>query len=774
MSAVANTLEPQGRASAGPRAGLFISLGLAGLAAVAFAPALRNDFVNFDDNLYVSENRQVLAGMTADSVAWAWTTLHAGYWQPLTWMSLQLDTQLLGRSAWGFHLTNQCWHVVNVVLLFWTLRRLTGSTWRSAAVAALFGVHPLRVESVAWISERKDVLSTFFGLLTLVAYQAYAERPRLWRYAVVMVALALGLMAKPMLVTLPVVLLLLDFWPLGRAPFGVRAVGGPAAAPASWTWLVVEKLPLFALAVAVGVVTIIAQEQAHALLSLERLSLPVRLGTAVMAYGWYLAKTVWPAGLAPTYPHPGPELSWPAVGGIALALAAITALALTSARKRPYFLVGWFWFLVTLAPVVGLLQAGEQPWADRFTYVPHIGLLLMLVWGAYDVMQFAQVSRELRHLVTAVLVVACVGASIVQTIRWHDSVTIMTHALRVAEANPVAHNTLGVALLQQGHADQASRHFREALRLDPGSVKATFNLGLALAQQGDSDAAAAQYRETIRLDPAFAPAHYNLGVTLAQQGSIAAAMAAFEEALRLEPAMAPAHYNLAVALVEIGKADEAMAHFAEAMRLNPDFERMRLPAGIMLAAHGRPADAVTHLRAAPRVDAEAEGLIEYHLGRVYAALGRWTEATEAFRRATTLRPNAAHYRAGLAWALHNQGQEPAAADAYRHALALDTQWPHLAARQAWALATHPDGRQRDGPWALMLAEQASQGTEKPDPRILDTLAAAQAEAGQFDKAVVTIGAARKLAVAASQTTLARAMDERRQQYAKRQPFRAAP
>ena len=773
MNTATQAPEPSRNAAASPpRVGLLISLALAGLATVAFAPALRNGFVNFDDNLYVTENRQVLACLSTESLIWAWTTLHAGYWQPLTWMSLQMDAQLFGPAAWGYHLTNELWHVVNVVLLFWVLRCLTGSTWRSATVAALFGVHPLRVESVAWVSERKDVLSTFFGLLTVLAYQAYTVRPGLLRYGAVAAALTLGLMAKPMLVTLPALLLLLDFWPLRRG-HASAADGQPDAAPASWSRLVLEKVPLFALALAFGVVTIIAQERAHALLSLQRLSLPVRLGTAVMAYGWYLNKTVWPAGLAPSYPHPGPELSWAGVGGIALGLLAISVLALVNAGKRPYFAVGWFWFVAVLVPVVGLLQAGEQPWADRFTYVPHIGLLLLVVWGCHDLLLLAKVTRPLRLLAAGTAVAVCVVASMVQTTHWRDSVSIMTHALRVNEENPVAHNTLGAALLQQRRPGEAIHHFREALRLDPGSIKASFNLGLALANEGRADEAAAQYRAALHLDPGFAPAHYNLGITLAQLGEIAPAVAAFEEALHLEPAMAPAHYNLAVALVEAGRADEASPHFAEAMRLNRDFERMRLSAGLLLAAHGRPADAATHFLAAPRGDPATAGVLEYHLGRAYAALGRRTEATDAFRRSAALRPVSAQSHAALAWALHEQGQAQEAADEYRRAFALDPGWPRAAAQQAWFLATHPDGRLRDGPWALVLAEEAAQATKGRDPQVQDALAAALAETGQFERAVATLRDARALAEAASETALARAMEERLRQYEQRRPFRAA-
>jgi Flp pilus assembly protein TadD len=735
--------------------GFLISLGLAVLSVGVFCVALRNGFVNFDDDLYVTENRQVLAGLTARSLSWAWTTLHAGYWQPMTWMSLQLDAQLFGRPAWGFHLTNVLWHAADVVLLFWVLRQMTGSTGRSAALAALFAVHPLRVESVAWVSERKDVLSTFFGLLALLAYVDYTRRPGLLRYALVMAALTVGLMAKPMLVTLPAVLLLLDFWPLRRWP------GLPLRK------LVVEKLPLLAVAVAFAAITVYAQESGRALLTLERVSVPVRLGNAVLAYGWYLGALFWPVGLAPTYPHPGPNLSWLHVAGVALVLLAISALAALQARRRPYLLVGWLWFLGTLVPVVGLLQAGEQPWADRFTYVPHIGLLLMLVWGGHDLIA-RRVGRPGRIAFTGAVVAAWAVASVIQVTRWRDSVTILEHALWVAPDNPVAHNTLGAALLQRDELDEAVKQFREAIRLDPGSVKAQFNLGVAFDRQRRAGEAIEQYQATLRLDPDFAPAHFNLGVQFAGQGRTAEAIDAFAQAVRLEPHFAPAHYNLAAALVEGGRPDDAAPHFTEAVHLDADFERMHLPMGLLLLAHDRAADAAEHFRAALNRDGSAAP-VQYHLGRALAELGRGDEAVASFRRAAALQPLSPQFRAALAWALDRRGR-PGEADAeYGVASQLDPQWPQAAARKAWTLATHPEARSRDGRLAVALAEQASRGTGGRDPRVEDALAAAYAEAGQFERAIAAARRAHELATA--DAALTRELEGRIRLYEKGLPYR---
>ncbi len=755
-----------------PRDETLVSLFLVMLTLGAFLPALGNRFVNFDDPLFVTENPHVLGGLSATGLRWAWSNIHAGYWQPLTWMSLQLDAQLFGDQPWGYHLTNCLWHAANGVLFFWTLRRLTGSTWRSAAAAAFFVVHPLRVESVAWVAERKDVLSTFFGLLTMLAYAAYCRRPGLVSYSLLAAAFTAGLLAKPMLVTLPVVLLLLDYWPLGRlsaAGAGVEAEG--AARPVPLVRLVLEKLPLLAIALAVSAITIYAQWRGEALVSLERLPLSYRLGNAVLAYGWYLGKTFWPSGLAAMYPHVRSGLSWWEVAGVLALLAAVSLFSLMR-RRQPYLLVGWLWFLGTLIPVIGLLQAGDQRWADRFTYVPHLGLLLMLVWGTHDLLDCWRVPGPAQGWAVSAILIPCTVATWVQTARWHDSVSIFKHTLQVTTENAPGHCALGVALLDEGETVKAIRHFREAVLLDPDYARAHYNLGFALFQMGEMSEAISAYRDVVRLDPRMSAAQYNLGMALMHQGRAPEAVGPLREAVRLRPDAAASRYTLAVALVESGRGQEAGPHFSEALRLSADYLRQQFSFAMLLAAHGLPAEAVAHYQAALETS-PGVAVIHYHLGRAWAALGDWPAAAAAFGRAVALDPSVPFPHAALAWALRHHGQEAGSREEYRLTLQLDPHWPRTAARQAWTLATHVDGRARNGPWALALAEQAAQLSENNEPDVLDALAAAHAELGDYHRAATTARRAQALASTLGQSTLASQIEGRLHCYEKQTPFRAA-
>jgi tetratricopeptide (TPR) repeat protein len=739
------------------RRDVLIACGLLALTLAASAPALHNGFVNFDDDLYVTANRRVLAGPGGEGLRWAWTTLHAGYYQPLTWTSLQLDAWLFGPAPWGFHLTNVVLHAANVLLVFGALRRLTGAAWRSAAVAALFAVHPLHVESVAWVAERKDVLSTFFGLGCLWLYAAYAERPGVVRYVAVAAALALGLLAKPMLVTLPVLLLLLDWWPLRRGE-----LWNPRLLP--------EKLPLCALALAAGAVTVFAQYRGGALVPLERLPPGVRLGTAAVGCTWYLAETLWPAGLAPFYPHPGASLAWWQVAGAVALLVVISGGLVALARKRPYLLVGWLWFLVALAPVLGLVQAGEQPWADRFSYFPHVGLFILLVWGAGDLLALRPLPAAVPALGAAAVCLALFVRTADQVRYWRDSVTLLGHTLEVHPDNPVAHYTLGAALLQEGRPGEALGHFEEAVRLDPRNPRAQYNLGVGLAAVGRTDEAVERYEETLRLDPSFALAHYNLGVALVARGRRAEAIGHFTAAVQQDPELTPAHFNLAVALAEEGDEEGARAHFHTVLRLDPTFTpspHSRL--GLLSARAGRPGEAADQFREALRL-APDDAAAWHQLGRALARQERWVEAEDAFRQAVRRQPDVVSGHVALARVLEREGR--AGETEYREATRLDAGWPQAAGRKAWPLATHPDARQRDGPLAVELAEGACAATKHRDAELLDVLAAAYAETGEFDRAAAA--AREALAAAAPESALAGAAAERLKLYEGRQPFRSPP
>jgi protein O-mannosyl-transferase len=490
----------------------------------------------------------------------------------------------------------------------------------------------------------------------------------------------------------------------------------------------------------------------------------------VLACGWYVGKTFWPVGLAPFYPHP--RLAFPWVQALLTGILLLVASLLIVMSNRRYLQVGWLWFLVTLLPILGLLQAGEQPWADRFTYVPQVGLLLLLVWGGHDLLARLRAPNWTRIGAAAVVAVACVAATWAQAARWRDSVTLLEYTLAVTQENPVAHNTLGAALLKLQQPAQAEAHFHEAIRLDPGFAKAYYNLGLALAELRQTDRAIAAYRQALAASPTFVPAHYNLATALAQQGQTADAIPYFIEALRLDSELAPAHHNLGVALVKIGKAEAAVPHFAAAIELDPEFKQMHFQTGFLLAAYNRPAEAVEHYRAA-LVDHPNASAIHYHLGRALAALEQWPQAVVALRQAAALQPTAPQPRAALAWALHHQGQIGAAQEEYRRVLELDPQWPQTATRQAWQMATAADADRRNGPWALALAEQAVHLSQEQDAAALDALAAAWAEQGGFNRAAATAHRALALATA-QQPALAAAIAARLRGYEKDQPFRDAP
>ena len=458
-----------------------------------FAQVVRFDFVDYDDNLYVTANPHVQEGLTLAGVRWAFTTFAAANWHPLTWISLMLDWSIGGPGARVFHLTNLILHLANVLLLFFLLDRTTDRRWPSAVTAALFAIHPLHVESVAWIAERKDVLSTLFLLLTIAAYVGFVERPGRVRRLAVVLLFALGLLAKPMLVTLPVLLLMLDAWPLRRKE--------------PWRHLVDEKMPLLALSIASGVVTLVAQWRGGTVGSLAGYPLGVRVANAVVATATYLGQTIWPARLAVFYPHPGASLAAWTVAASAVALVALTLWTIRVRRSRPYLLFGWAWYLVTLAPVVGIVQVGWQARADRYTYIPLIGIFLGVVWAVSD--RFADRPALLSSMASAAIVMLGIGA-FVQAGYWRDSETLFRHALAVTVDNAVAHNDLGTALLRRQLLSQAQEHFAAAVRIDPAFAEAHSNLGVALGRQGRIDEAILEFRRALDLEPDYPDARRNL------------------------------------------------------------------------------------------------------------------------------------------------------------------------------------------------------------------------------------------------------------------------
>jgi protein O-mannosyl-transferase len=751
-----------------------LAVALAAMTLAVFTPAVGYDFIVVDDDLYVSANEHVLAGLTRASLAWAWTTLHAGLYQPVTWMSLQLDTQLLGTAPWCFHLSNVLWHTANVVLLFVVLRRLTGAVGRSATVAALFAVHPLHVESVAWVTERKDLVSMFFALLAIWAYAAYVERPGILRYATIVVAFALGLLAKPMVVTLPFILLLLDYWPLrrvlGRAAPAERDAWDRSAGAARLSALVLEKLPLFALAFAMAGLTLYAHNRLGGVVPLWRLSIGARLGNVVLGYAWFVEKTFWPLNLARFYPYLGDSLSWRTGIGSALLLLAVTALALWGVGRWPYLLVGWLWFLGALVPVIGLVPPGEHPVDDHFSYFPQLGLLVLIVWWVNDLLPRRFTFAALRVALASAVCLALAVCSRQLLATWRDSFTLMEHALQVAEANPGAHNALGVALARRERLSEAEEHYARAVQLDPANPKARLNLAHTLLALGKPAEAVPHYREIARVYPDVAAAQFDLGVALVKSGQPRDAIEPFANAARLDPAMTHAQYNLGVLWAEQGDAERAMAQFHTVLALDPEYEPTpHVQLGKLLTTLGRLDEAVAELQAAQRLR-PGSPTVAYQLGQALARGERWAEAEAAFRQAVDAQPRVVHGHCALAHALARQGQLQAARAEYRTASRLDPSWPRAAAEQAWTLATDPNARRRDGRFAVQLAEQACEAAEEAEPHLLDVLASAYAEVGQYEHARTT--AARALALAQDENSR-RAIAQRLELYRALRPYRTA-
>jgi protein O-mannosyl-transferase len=520
---------------------ILIALVLIALVVAIYYPVRHYGFVDLDDPQYVSENPHVADGLTWTGVNWAFTSIYASYWLPLIWLSHMLDVQLYGLNAGGHHVTNVVFHIANTVLLFLLLRRMTGDLPRSAFVAAMFGVHPLHVESVVWITERKDVLSTLLWLLTMWAYVDYARRRRSSRYLLMVGFFILGLMAKGMLVTLPFVLLLMDVWPLHRLQLtGWRLSREQVSLILA---LVREKLPLFALAIISSIVTYVATTTTGAVASVSQIPLNLRAANAVISYVRYIAQMFWPARLALFYPYP---LSLPAwqIASCAAFLIGVTVMVVWQVRQRPYLLVGWLWYLGTLVPVIGLIQAGDQARADRFTYVPLIGVFMMIAWGIPDVRKLKRSSQIVAVTAALILTVACAFVARIQVGYWENKISIWEHALAVADESYIAHTNLGIARYEQGKVDEAIMHYRAALRLRPDFAEAHNDLGVALNDKGQIDEAINEFLDGLRAKPAQAASHYNVAVLLARKGDTATAVQHLETALQLNPDYADARREL--------------------------------------------------------------------------------------------------------------------------------------------------------------------------------------------------------------------------------------
>jgi protein O-mannosyl-transferase len=594
------------------------------LTGFVFAPVLWHNFVNFDDPIYVLDNPIVSDGLTWSGVVRAFTTIQAGYWIPLTWLSHMADIELFGFAPGLHHVINVLLHILTILLLYGLVVRMTGERGRAAFVAAILAIHPLRVESVAWVAERKDVLSAFFWMLAILAYVEYVARPSRGRYLAMAGLFVLGLLAKPMVLTLPLVLLLLDIWPLRR--LSLRRADWSPRPPARADLetnlpnadletnprdVLFEKIPLLILSVIAAGVTVWAQHAGGAVKSFDLFPLSQRVANALVSYVAYLGMMVWPVNLAVFYPNV-PVPLWQVIGAVVV-LSLITWVVLRELPRYPYLAVGWFWYLITLFPVIGLVQAGLQARADRFVYIPHIGLSLAVAWGVPDLLRGRRIRAALPAVAGAIILVfALTARAYVGT--WEDDETLWRRALAVTTDNYMAHHNLGVALAARGHDDAARAEVQEALRIWPEFAEAHNTIGNIEARAREDEKAIGHYQEALRLSPYFPAAHNNLGVALLRRGDTAGALTHFEEALQLASDSAASHHNLGRALFALGRHAEAESQYREAIRLRPRYAEAHYSLGELLAASGQMEEAAAEFREVLRL-VPAHSLARAALGR---------------------------------------------------------------------------------------------------------------------------------------------------------------
>jgi tetratricopeptide (TPR) repeat protein len=563
-----------------------------------YAPVARNRFVNFDDDTGIVNNAHVRAGLTWNTVKWSFTSFEQGNWHPLTWLSHALDYEWFGLDAAGHHLVSAWLHAMNVALLFWLLQSATGCTWRSLVVAALFGIHPVNVESVAWAAERKNVLSMFFFLLALLAYGWYARQPKLRRYGLVFLLFLLALMSKPQVITFPFLLLLLDYWPLRRLSTELApgaAPERPGAPRFAFFVLVLEKVPLFLLSAASAVVTVMAQRAGHALRAASGYSLLNRIETALTSYVRYLGMAVWPSKLAVLYPHPTKLFPVWQVAAAVLVLLFVTAIVVWQWRQRPYLIVGWLWFLGSMFPMIGLVQVGGQALADRYAYIPFIGLFVMAVWTVADWAERRKIPAAGIAVATTVVLIALGVVTHRQIGFWRDTPTMWRRALEVTENNFVAHTNLATFLEQQGQVQEAADHLRAALAIQPDDLIATLSLGTYEHQHGNLPAAIERYKIVAlhATDPDLRTTAYsNLGSAYRQVGDYADAKQCYERALQLSPRHSIAIVGLGLVALHEGDLVEAIGQFSNAMAVEPtDIGYLLLAHALELAGHATEAQA---------------------------------------------------------------------------------------------------------------------------------------------------------------------------------------
>lgn len=845
-----------------------------------FLPVRECGFLNFDDNLYVTQNDLVSHGLSWRACNAALTATYGCNWHPATTISHMLDCQLYGLKPAGHHLTNVLIHAVNAVLLFGLLRTLTGAFWRGAMVAALFAWHPLHVESVAWVAERKDVLSTFFALLSLFAYAGYVRRkdgerqdinlaeqaeagkdqagvaarpeesssknrrnrrnlqltrgsgnaPRNLYYAFSLALFALGLASKPMVVTLPFVMLLLDFWPLER-------LCQPENRWENIRRLIWEKVPFFILSALSCLITLWVQGRGGALESLEEIPLSARYTNTAVAYVRYIELMFYPAGLAVPYPHPG---HYPAlrVTVAALIFVGLTMIALWQARRRPYLLVGWCWYVGMLVPVIGLVQVGDQAIADRYTYLPLVGLFVAIVWWLADLVGERPFARSCAIAGAAVVLLGCAFATRVQLQYWKSSGTLFAHTLKVTRDNAWAEVNYGcalyderqfdaarirflnalklkprfamtylnlgkvsqamgddsealnylqqalalapdnsetalahaIALVRMGRLDEAAAAYAAALAAHPANAMLQCNYGLLLSRQGNTDEALNHFYEAIRLDPTMMAAQLEIGNLLARTGRTEEAMAAFRQSMKLQPTNDTAHINLGGLFEQLGQTENALLEYHEAVRVQPESARAHSNLGVLLAKEGKPAEAEIHFKRFTELESTNANAF-YNLGNVLLAQKKFGDAELQYSNSISLNPKDADASYKLAVCQIRQGKSSLGAESLRKTVQLNPNHATALIDLAWMLAASPDPAIRNGDEAVKTARRACEVTKFGDINSKGAYDAALAEAGRFSEAIEAAGKTRTLALAIGQSELADAAARREALYRQNQPFR---
>ncbi len=642
---------------------LLISVALVAATLAVYWPVLKYDFVRYDDDKYITENRRITGGLTGDSIVWAFTRAHYHMWHPLTTLSQMLDCKLFGLDPGRHHLTSLLFHLVNTVLLFLVLKKMTGAVWPSAFVAAVFALHPLQVESVAWLAERKNVLSGLFWILTIGAYVRYAQRPGVPAFLLVVLVFGLCIMTKPIVVTLPFVLFLLDYWPLERFRFGPKTGTEPAdrhSPPALFPdesthlnfrkaqpWLlIVEKIPFFVLAAVLSVITFTAQRGGGVMSGLEKLPLKSRAANALISYLTYIEKMVWPSGLAVFYPHPAGKFSVVKAALSAVLLALLTILCLCLWRRRKYLATGWLWYVGTLVPVIGLVQVGAQARADRYMYLTMIGLLVVVAWAISDMVARYRRLRVLAFLAALVMLTGAAVCTRLQLRHWKNSEALFRHALDVTQNNVVMHNNYANLLHESGKLDEAVRHYEKSLKLRPNSAEIHNNFANVLSELGRADDAVIHYKRALELKSNFAVAHYNLAGLLAKQADLEGAIKDYQQAVKIKPDYVEAWGELGFVLAQKGLFEDAIDCYEKAIELKPDFVIAHGRLGLALAQLGRNRQAVEQflivLKARPD-DSE----MHFNVGFLLEHEGQINEAISHYRRALEISPDFAQARQRL-------------------------------------------------------------------------------------------------------------------------------